>query len=297
MRTSTRMFAGAATLALALGGTALAATAGQGPGPGRPDVDDRPAVTSTVTGTVDGTTAEHIAYTREEERMARDLYTALDEHYGGLTPFSNIKVAEQRHHDAAGRLLTSYGLDDPSEGLAAGTFAYQDLQALYDGWLERGLTSKEEAFQVGIELESADIEDLAGMIEDVDDARVDRVLGNLLNGSEHHLAAFEAAAEGRTPGECDGECDGTGPHGPGNGMQQGPRQGVGQQGQAPGQQFQSPGKDGNAPGQRFQAPGRQRMAPGQQNQQGQQGHGPRQGFGPGDGSGDCPYADPADTDG
>ncbi|MGO0575171.1 hypothetical protein [Ornithinimicrobium panacihumi] len=39
-------------------------------------------------------------------------------------------------------------------------------------WLERGLTSKEEAFAVGIELETADIADLAWKIEDVDDARV-----------------------------------------------------------------------------------------------------------------------------
>lgn len=231
MRTSTRMIAGAATLAFALGGTAYIATGAEGPGAG-PGPQDR-VVTASATTSIDDDAAREVAFMREEERMARDLYTALDAHYEGLAPFSNIKVSEQRHHDAVGRLIDAYGLEDPSAGLEPGEYEYAELQDLYDGWLERGLTSQDEAFMVGVELETADIADLQAAIDQIDDARIDRVLGNLLNGSEHHLAAFEAAAAGELP-ECDGPCDGTGMQqrqgqkkGPGKG-QQGQRQGMGQ---------------------------------------------------------------------
>ena len=48
-----------------------------------------------------------LAFTREEEKLARDVYIALDAY--GL-PFTNIQISEQRHFDAVGRLLVTYGL-------------------------------------------------------------------------------------------------------------------------------------------------------------------------------------------
>lgn len=260
MRTSTRMIAGAATLALALGGTAFVATGAEGPGgPGPGPEVTTPARTVTATS-IDETTTEHIVFVHEEERLARDLYTALDDHHGGLLPFSAIKISEQRHLDAAARLLEAYGIADPSAGLAAGEFGIPELQRLYDDWLERGLTSQEEAFAVGIELETADVADLEARIAEVEDARVERVLGNLLDGSRRHLAAFERAAEGWVPGDCDGT--GTRQQAPGQGKQQGQQQG-------PGKGLQQGPRTG-------------------------QGKGLQQGQGPGDGSGDCPYAEPTD---
>lgn len=131
--------------------------------------------------------------------MARDLYTALDEHHGGLAPFTRLKDAEQRHFDAVGRLLARFGLDDPAAGATVGEYADADLQSRYDGWLERGLTSQDEALKVGIELETADIADLEKLIAGTDNAQVERILTNLLRGSRHHLDTFTRAADGQLP--------------------------------------------------------------------------------------------------
>ncbi len=161
--------------------------------------------------------AADLAFAREEERMARDLYAALAQMYGGAAPFANITISEQRHFDAVGRLLAGYGIADPSAGLAPGSYADETIQQLYDGWLEQGSESLAAAYQVGIELETRDISDLEATIAAIDAADVDAVLGRLLEGSRHHLQAFRSAAAGGT---------GTG-HGAGPGVGGGQRPGMG----------------------------------------------------------------------
>lgn len=197
----------------------------------------------------------------EHERMARDLYDALGETHDGLAPFPRIEAAEQRHHDAVTRLIT---LKDgtPSADVEPGAYADAEIQAWYDDWLERGLVSPQAAHEVGVELEKADIEHLRSTIDAVDDADVDRVLGHLLEASEHHLAAFEAAADGELPDMADQR------QGQGQGGQRGP--GTGQHAQR-GPQSGAPGahRDGAANG------------PGAHQGQGNGRH-------LGDGTGDCP---------
>lgn len=253
MRTTTRTARTRVTSALLAAGVGAALAVGTGVAIAQTD-DDAP--TTDVLDT--------LGYTLEEERMARDLYDALVEAHHGLVPFTHIEVSEQRHHDAVADLLTRRGGTLPEEG-APGEFAHEEIQAMYDDWLERGLVSPEAAYEVGIELETADIEGLRTDIDEIDDADVDRVLGHLLRASEHHLAAFEAAAVGELP---DGPGPGVGPRGgPGRGT--GPGQGMG------------PGH-GVGPGQGMQ-----------QGTEGQRGPGLHQGQGGhrhGDGTGDCPMS-------
>lgn len=183
--------------------------------------------TASVTATdLESGLAEDLQFTREEERMARDLYAALADVHDGARPMSRITNSEQQHFDRVGALLDQYGIDDPSEGLAPGTYAFPALQDLYDGWFEDGKASLDAAYQVGIELETRDIADLQAMIADTDAADVDAVLERLLAASENHLAAFTRAADGTMPTE------------PGAEMQNGPgRQngGLGMQGRGMGQ--------------------------------------------------------------
>ena len=202
---STLLATGVGT-ALALGtGAALAASG---------DTDGDVGASTTVTAEV----SESLQLNLEEERMARDLYDGLGEAHDGLAPFVRIEDSEQRHHDAVARLITLKGGTLPGDAVA-GQFVNDDIQARYDDWLARGLTSPEAAFEVGIELEMADIEHLRSTIDAIDDPDVDRVLGHLLNASEHHLAAFEAAAAGKLPamaGDGGGRQGGPGdPGGPG----------------------------------------------------------------------------------
>ena len=69
-------------------GTAIAAPGGNRPfGPqGTPGVSATPAVAS-------ASLAKDLQYMRDEERLARDVYTALAARYDGAQPFANIARA------------------------------------------------------------------------------------------------------------------------------------------------------------------------------------------------------------
>ena len=86
-------------------------------------------VTASANQTASATLAENLAFSREEERLARDLYQLFADTYDQARPFSNIVKSEQRHFDAVGTLLKTYGLDDPSEGRAPGSYA-EDIGAV-----------------------------------------------------------------------------------------------------------------------------------------------------------------------
>ena len=118
------------------------------------------AAAATTTTASDSAVASALSFSREEERMARDLYAALADKYDGARPFSLITNSEDRHFDAVGVLIERYDVKDPSSGKAAGTYAIPALQRLYDGWLAKGSTSLKNAYQVGVELEQRDIADL-----------------------------------------------------------------------------------------------------------------------------------------
>jgi hypothetical protein len=224
----------------------------------------------------DGTTTTEVLgalqFNVEEERMARDLYDELGEAHDGLAPFTQIQRSEQKHHDAVSRLIELKGGTVPGEG-EPGEFENEQIQTMYDDWLERGLVSPDAAFEVGIELEKADIEHLESAIDEIDDEDVDRVLGNLLNASEHHLAAFEAAAAGELP-DMAGMNGGRRGDGSGPGM----RPGAGDQGMRQGPDGQGPGRQHGLDG------------PGRALHQGPGGLAGQGGHQHGDGTGDCPMA-------
>ena len=252
-------------------------------------------------GTLSDAEATEIAFMREEERLARDLYQAFSDQYDGARPFSRIVNAEQQHHDTMGTLLTRYGLDDPSADLPAGTYANADLQELYTTWLAEGSVSIEAAYQVGVDLETRDIADLDGAIAAATADDVKAAFERLQNGSESHLAAFQRAVDGQLgtgvgagqgprgnaqagqgggqgqygDGTCDGTCDGTGPQ-DGTGAQNGPGAGQGMQGQGAGSGVRA--QDGTGA----------RRGGGQGAGQGGRMTGPQDGSGPGAANGTCP---------
>lgn len=237
-RTGIALVAAAAlTVGGAVGATAL---------PTQPATAPLATVTAAAMSDISSQAAEDLQFARGEERMARDLYRLLADHYDGARPFANIVNSEQRHYDVIGTLLKRYGIADPSAGKSAGSYVDPAIQALYDGWKARGLTSWEEALKVGIELEKHDIADLeklsatSGLPSDVKTAYT-----NLLSGSRNHLAAFtRASQQGTSPG-AQGQ-RGQGRQGQGRQGQQGKGQGQGQrQGQGKGQgQRRDQGRNG-----------------------------------------------------
>lgn len=216
-----------AVVAVAVGTAGVASARPDGVTDGWPGGPNR-AGDPVAAVTVDLTEEEvaGLVFTREEEAMARDLYEAFADLYPEAEIFSRIATSEQRHFDAIGNVIDRYGIDDPSTG-EAGVYVDEDVQELYDDWLADGSPSLQAAYEVGVELETVDIEDLQALIDATDNTMLDRVYSNLLAGSENHLAAFEAAAAGETPVLC--TQDGTGAR-DGTGMQD--RQGRGGRGPA-----------------------------------------------------------------
>lgn len=137
-------------------------------------------------------TADEIAdlqYMREEEKLARDLYTAFYDLYRSDI-FLNIATSEQRHMDAVGNLLSVYGIADPTVGNGAGEFSDTALQDLYDSLLAQGSDYEINALSSSIVVEETDIGDLDDAIASASRPSVLRVFSNLRKGSENHLAAF-----------------------------------------------------------------------------------------------------------
>jgi len=228
-----------ATIALALGGSLAGSLAFAGLAIAAPPAErgqNRNPVPAATAGqaVASATLAEDLTFMREEERLARDVYAALAEQYDGAAPMANITKSEQRHYDAVGTLLTRYGLEDPSKGLSAGDYFFDELDTMYADLMKQGGASLQGAYGVGVAIEEEDIADLKAAIARTTEADAKRVFENLLAGSQNHLAAFEAAAEGKAVGTRDGSgmqngrgqgnADG---RGQGNGQGNGPANGMG----------------------------------------------------------------------
>jgi hypothetical protein len=148
--------------------------------------------------------AAMLRWLREEEKLAHDVYVALQ---GRSMIFTNISASEQTHTDAVRVLLDRYGVADPSAGRAAGSFADPALQALHDALVAQGRASDVAALQVGAEIEELDIADLREMRGVATHADVRATLDTLERGSRNHLRSFwrqlQAAGASYTPRHLD----------------------------------------------------------------------------------------------
>jgi hypothetical protein len=130
-----------------------------------------------------------LAFMREEEQLAHDVYAAAATRYA-LPVFANITASETTHASAVAALLTRYGTADPMAGLPNGTFATPDFQALYDSLAAASTVSLVEALKVGVEIEELDIRDIEAQKAGIDNADILMVYDQLLRGSRNHLRAF-----------------------------------------------------------------------------------------------------------
>jgi len=154
-----------------------------------------PAVAAQASGEpLSDAEAQGILYMREEEKLARDVYTTLYEVWG-LPVFENIARSEQAHMDAIETLIDRYELVDPVTGAGVGEFANADLQNLYDVLVAQGSTSLTKALEMGALIEELDITDLEKHIADASHEDVVWVYENLMSGSENHLRAFVSTLE------------------------------------------------------------------------------------------------------
>jgi hypothetical protein len=184
---------------LALGGVALAPVLTACGGGGELATDVSTPVregAASLSVTTDDLSADEIAgllFMREEEKLAHDVYVALDARWGALV-FNNIVPSEAQHTEAVRQLILSHGLPDPAATTPPGVFVNSDLQQLYDALVALGQPSLIDALKVGCLIEEKDIIDIEEKKQQVlDEPDIVRVYDNLLCGSRNHLRAFNQA--------------------------------------------------------------------------------------------------------
>ena len=126
---------------------------------------------------------------REEEKLARDVYTALNAKWNANI-FKKIARAEQKHMNAVGRLLKKFDIEDPITNDTIGVFSNPALENLFTTLLAKGSKSYLDALMVGAQIEDMDINDLNVLIGATDKSNIKRVYKSLRKGSYHHLKAF-----------------------------------------------------------------------------------------------------------
>lgn len=202
--TAAAMLAGLTAIALLAGcATATDATDAESGATGAAGTASAPAGTTDATAPVDSPAPdaadkpaqqasesdERLLYIIEEEKLAHDVYAAMDELYG-KNPFTNIMRSEIQHQEWLVPIIEARGLDDPRTGVE-GTFTNPEIQALYDEFVAKSEQSWADAVEVGITIEEADIVDLKEAIEAETDADTIAAYERLLSGSENHLVAFQ----------------------------------------------------------------------------------------------------------
>jgi len=138
--------------------------------------------------------AKSLAFMREEEKLARDVYKQMFLKWN-IRIFENIARSEQSHFDALGRQLELHGITDPAASTAEGVYTDPGLSALYNQLLAKGSASLKDALEVGLTIEKQDIKDLEAAIPVITNTAVKQVYTNLMAGSLNHLEAFEHALE------------------------------------------------------------------------------------------------------
>ena len=140
---------------------------------------------------------EGIAFMREEEKLARDVYIQLGDMWN-MNIFSNISRSEDTHMEAVKTLIDLFGFEDPVQDNGVGVFTNQVLQDLHDELMASGSISLPEALLVGGAIEEIDILDLQKFLDQTANSAVIEVYENLLKGSINHLRAFVRIYEKQT---------------------------------------------------------------------------------------------------
>jgi hypothetical protein len=140
---------------------------------------------------------EGIAFMREEEKLARDVYIQLADLWN-MNIFTNISRSEDTHMEAVKTLIDLFGFEDPVQDNEVGVFTNPILQDLHDELMVSGSMSLADALLVGGAIEEIDILDLQKYLDQTSNSAVIEVYENLLRGSINHLNSFVSNYERQT---------------------------------------------------------------------------------------------------
>ncbi len=136
--------------------------------------------------------ADFLVQMQEEEKLARDVYEAMNALYP-RQPFANIMAAEQTHMDLMWAQVVLYQMTARVANVnTRGVYADTKLQKLYDDLVAKGSKSLKDALEVGVAVEELDISDLVNRPTSTIPA-IAAAMDKLLSGSYSHLAAYNKA--------------------------------------------------------------------------------------------------------
>lgn len=141
-----------------------------------------------------------LLFTREEEKLAHDVYIYAFEKYG-LNIFQNIANSENSHVLSVVRVMETFQIQDPLSGSSIpGEFTDPVLKNLYSELINRVDVSLNESILVGLFIEDLDIYDLENAIAETDKENISTLYSNLECGSKNHMKAFydQATSSGIT---------------------------------------------------------------------------------------------------
>jgi len=148
------------------------------------------------TNTLDGGTIKDILLLREEEKLARDVYTTFS-WWHDLSVFANIARTEQQHMNVVALLLDRYGLEDPAEGKGIVEFTDDWVQGVFDSLVGEEPNSLVDALWSGAFIEDVDIYHHEHILEGSDYDDISLIVQNMVAGSRNRMRSFFGALEVR----------------------------------------------------------------------------------------------------
>lgn len=130
---------------------------------------------------------QSLLYMLEEEKMAFDVYTLMDEKWGTMQ-FNHIKQSEVMHMEALKNILDQNNVKYTL--LPQGKLNDKNLQKLYNELIAQGKKSETEALKAAALIEDLDIYDLIRLKKETKNADIIKVYSFLECGSRNHLRAF-----------------------------------------------------------------------------------------------------------
>ncbi len=137
-----------------------------------------------------------LLFLREEEKLARDVYTTLYVAWQ-LAPHQNIARSEQTHTDLVLERLVALAIPDPVVDDTVGVFVNPQLAGLYVDLVATGQRSELASLEVGATIEDLDLRDLDVMAARTTDAGVLATYAALACGSRNHLRTFASQLASR----------------------------------------------------------------------------------------------------
>lgn len=167
--------------------------------------DGQLLVSSLPAASLDDGQKQLLVFMWNEEKLAKDVYLALNARHPAQQLATIATQSEARHQESVRALLEKYDLsirdplaagasysDAEISAVPSGSFTVPAVQALYDTLYAKGAASLRDSLEVGCIVEVTDVDDLtrnlsrvAGLLD------VTTVFENLRSGSYSHYWAFD----------------------------------------------------------------------------------------------------------